>query len=111
MVSAALSLQALDRRGYPRFDAWKHGLVEVKSKTRISCLIENVSEGGALLRFASAMALPKRFRLIVPQDDLVLTCELVRLDGNAIGVRFVTEDLAAVEQPQNAECDPTGSKL
>jgi hypothetical protein len=110
-VSAALSLEALDRRGYPRFDAWKHGMVEVKSKTRISCLIENVSESGALLRFASAIALPKRFRLIVPEDDLVLTCELVRLDGNAIGVRFVAGDVAAVDEPQLIERDPAGSGL
>jgi hypothetical protein len=101
-VSAARSLEALDRRGYPRFDAWKNGFVEVKSRTRIACLIENVSENGALLRFASAIALPKRFLLLVPEDDLTICCEHIRLDGNAVGVRFIALQAAETEGEQEA---------
>jgi hypothetical protein len=105
-VSAARSLEALDRRGYPRFDAWKSGFVEVKTKTRIACLIENVSENGALLRFASATAMPKRFLLIVPDDDLTICCELVRTDGNSVGVKFVARRAQA-----NADCQSSSDEL
>ena len=101
-MSAARSLETLDRRGYPRFEAWKSGFVEVKSKTRIACLIENVSENGALLRFASATAMPRRFLLIVPDDDLTFRCELVRTDGNSVGVKFLASRAEASADGQSS---------
>ena len=55
----------------------------------IPCQLENISEGGACVRLATAATIPPVFLLIVPSEKLDRSCFLVWRDGGRIGVQFV----------------------
>jgi hypothetical protein len=55
----------------------------------IPCTLENVSIGGACIRFETNILLPPVFTLSVPAEKVDRRCELMWRDGNRIGVSFV----------------------
>ena len=88
-MSAALDLKVYERRRNPRYEAWKCGFIYTRRKTPLHCFIENVAETGAWLKLARAAALPARFTLLVPEDEVVLECRAVRHEGRHVGVEFI----------------------
>jgi hypothetical protein len=55
----------------------------------VACILENISEGGAGLRFETNILLPPVFNLSVPAEQVDRRCEVMWRDGNRVGVSFV----------------------
>src|SRR5882757_43223 len=53
------------------------------------CILENVSDGGAGLRFETNILLPPVFTLSVPAERVDRRCEVMWRDGYRVGVSFV----------------------
>lgn len=54
----------------------------------LPCVIENVSDGGALLRFTEGAAPIQSFRLTVEGTEFNIVCEMRHAKGRIVGVRF-----------------------
>ena len=83
----------LERRDGPaRETCHIDALVQVASAKRIVCVVENVSDRGAKLRFRKAVRLPSSFSLILPTVGRHRGNRLVELRwcvGTAAGVQFI----------------------
>lgn len=75
----------------------------------ISCMIRDISTGGARLSATSSVDIPDTFELIVELDGLEAECEVVWRYGKDIGVRFLSplrqsarkrDQVIAAAQPQ-----------
>jgi hypothetical protein len=56
-----------------------------------SCVVHNLSEGGARLLVEDWKALPQRFILfLIPNSFIGRRCETIWRIGNKVGVRFVS---------------------
>ena len=75
----------------------------------ISCMIRDISSGGARLSSTSSVDVPDTFELIVEVDGLEAECEVVWRYGKDIGVRFLSplrqsshkrDQVIAATQPQ-----------
>lgn len=81
---------AISRRKHVRRRSNAAGTIEVyEGASRIPCVLENISDGGAGLRFEANVLLPPVFTLSVPSEQVDRRCEVVWRDGNRIGVSFV----------------------
>jgi len=67
------------------------GLIGLDQR-RLSCVISDMSEGGARLLIAGATAdLPHSFTLLLSRDASARRqCEIVWRDGETVGVKFTT---------------------
>jgi len=66
------------------------GTIEVyEGAPGIPCILENVSDGGAGLRFETNILLPPVFTLSVPAERVDRRCEVMWRDGYRVGVSFV----------------------
>lgn len=88
-MSAAPKLEAVERRRAERFPAYKTVLVHAGDSPAIACLIENVSEHGALLRFTEPVKLPPRFKVTSPDDQVTLNCRRKRVSDRSVAVEFI----------------------
>lgn len=72
------------------------------------CMIENLSDGGALLAFEEAAPLAGSFRLIVDETSFNLLCEPRHAQGNRLGVKFarLAEGIALNRHFQKATVEP-----
>src|ERR1700731_1431266 len=58
----------------------------------ISCVVHDISDGGARLSFTAPQAvLPRTFTLVLLKDSVQRNCELVWSDRRFIGVKFISE--------------------
>ncbi len=89
-MSAAPKLEAVERRASERFPAHKTAFVHVGGAA-IPCVIENISEGGALLVFTQKIKLPPSFELTSPDDQITLPCKRQRTSGLTVAVEFVRD--------------------
>jgi hypothetical protein len=80
----------ISRRKHPRRRSDAPGTIEVyEGAPGIPCTLENISDGGAGLRFATNILLPPVFTLSVPAEKVDRRCEVMWRDGNRVGVSFV----------------------
>ncbi len=81
--------QAIEKRQFGRRQSGCHGWVKVRGRPAIACVVQNISQGGALLEFQAAEMLPYRFRLVIDSEGIDSDCETRHQNGNRIGVEFV----------------------
>ena len=55
----------------------------------LACTVQNISVGGALLRFPSAIALPPQFGLEIPQVSLTVDARVAWSRAEHHGVAFI----------------------
>ena len=68
-----------------------HLLIEGHEQT-ISCLVHDISNGGARLSFTAPQAvLPRTFTLVLFKDSVQRNCELVWSDRRFVGIKFISE--------------------
>jgi hypothetical protein len=89
-MSAAPKLEAVERRASERFPAHKSAFIHADG-TAIPCVIENISEGGALLVLTQRIKLPARFELTSPEDQITLPCKRQRTAGLTVAVEFIRD--------------------
>jgi hypothetical protein len=58
----------------------------------ISCIVHDISNGGARLSFTAPLAvLPRTFTLVLFKDSVQRDCELVWCDRRFVGVKFISQ--------------------
>jgi hypothetical protein len=79
----------LERRRFGRRATCKPAQVTVAGREAIACVVVDISESGARLRFSVDELLPSKFELSIEQDDFIVTCQLVHYHDRHAGVEFV----------------------
>jgi hypothetical protein len=78
-----------ERRAFGRRTTCLHGWVVVEGRSRLACLVRNVSDGGALLEFAAPKSMPFQFKLVIDCKGFEAVCETRHHQEQWMGVRFV----------------------
>ena len=80
-----------EQRRDPRRRVLKGATVAYNNRhCTISCMIRDISSGGARLSATSSVDIPDTFELIVELDGIEAECEVVWRYGKDIGVRFLS---------------------
>jgi hypothetical protein len=87
-MGAVKGFQASERRQFGRRRAQLRGIIHVAGRPPLPCVIQNISDSGALLVCDNATWLPFRFRLTIESERLEADCEVRHQTGNATGVFF-----------------------
>jgi len=83
------------KRAHRRQAAW---VVLDGGSARISCVLWDISEGGARIAAAHGNALPDVFGLFLTKDGKSRRfCQVVWRRGSQLGVRFVAEEVANID--------------
>ncbi len=85
-----------ERRQFGRRAAYLHGWIRLQGRPAITCVLRNISQGGALLTFDHEPALPFEFLLEIDGWDLTVGCEVRHHFGRRVGVAFI--DTALVHE-------------
>jgi hypothetical protein len=96
-----------ERRQFGRRPTFQHGWVKIPGRPPLTCVIRNISEGGALLQFDSAPTLPYSFLLDIESFGLTIGCEIRHHYGEKIGVQFVEPE--DVQHASSANTDDVAS--
>ncbi len=98
-----------EKRQFGRRDTNMRGWVRVAGRPPISCVVRDLSQGGALLEFMEDTWLPFGFRLTTECKQVDRYCEPRHKNGTRIGVQFVeAPDYAAVSGSTAATSDASG---
>ena len=82
-------LSETDRRASLRHDKDDDALTFVKGDSdAISCVVRDISDGGARLILKRGEFIPKQFKLCVPEMQILADCELVWRNKKEIGLKF-----------------------
>ncbi len=85
----AESVGASDRRLDARRKTLKSAkIIFNKRQSVIDCFVRDLSETGAKLMLPDMIPIPKQFKLVL-HDGTVHGCEIMRINGKEVGVRFV----------------------
>ena len=88
------------RTGRPRM---LKGARAVFNGGAITCLVKNLSDGGALLGFESIVGLPPVFMLVLDDGSFTERCVIEHRHPKAIGVKFLDPtDHLLTEEKANA---------
>jgi hypothetical protein len=77
----------VETRQNTRHKVLKVGAVDFNGGA-IDCTVRNLSLTGAAIEIANQQAIPDKFTLVVPRDNLRLPCHVVWRKAYRIGVRF-----------------------
>jgi hypothetical protein len=90
MSGSQTEAAAISRRKHVRRRTSAPGTIQIyEGAPGIPCILENLSDGGAGLRFETNVLLPPVITLSVPAENVDRRCEVMWRDGNRIGVSFV----------------------
>ena len=78
-----------DRRQFGRRHTYSVGRIKVSGRGTLSCIVRNISDGGALLIFDRPETLPFGFLLAIDEDPQLYGCEVRHHFGERVGVAFV----------------------
>jgi len=79
-----------DQRQFGRRQTTLHGWVTVPGRPRLTCQVQNLTVGGALLMFdTAAVVLPFSFKLTIEATRFETLCEIRHQHGGKVGVQFV----------------------
>ena len=87
--------QVEDRRSTTRAKVLKSGIaVTVDGTRREACVIDNLSDTGALLFVEQPQQLPEDLVLVIDGESNKRPAHIVRRDKNAVAVSFLTKKTA-----------------
>ncbi len=78
-----------DRRATPRKRILKAGVIRALPDFEATCVVRDLSEGGAKLKVQDARQVPDLFQLTIELDGLLAKCQVMwRNNSNELGVKF-----------------------
>jgi hypothetical protein len=77
-----------ERRQSPRQRVFKAGTIEFNRAGGISCLVRNVSAGGACVEVESVIGVPTAFNLLILGEKAPHHCRVVWRFSRRMGVAF-----------------------
>ena len=86
-----MSMQNHERRQFGRRTIRTYAWVEMATRPRVSCIVMNVSETGALLELLDAVPLTIQFRLVVDHLPGCAYCEVRHQYERRVGIMFIRE--------------------
>ena len=95
-----------DRRQFGRRHTHVTGQIKVPGRATLTCIVRNISDGGALLVFQRPEWVPFGFLLTLDGEDKTYGCEVRHHFGERVGVAFV--DISVI---QGAGVAPGGGEL
>lgn len=105
----------LDRRNNQRSKSFLQGRVFFNNRlSSADCIIRDINETGARLKFGEPITVPEVFELNIPNKQETLRAHLIWHHGTEIGVAFDAGRGAATahsEPPQNAKLADRVSRL
>ena len=84
--------QANEQRKHGRRAVAMRATIEVLGRSHHSCIIYNLSEGGALFELTDKAELPRNFGLRLHNSNATIDCGLTHRTGSAYGVSFKPQD-------------------
>ena len=87
-----------DRRQFGRRWNQVQGWITIDGRPRISCSVQNLSDGGAQLAVAAGVKLPTNFYLVIDALKMRVGCTKVRDIEGVMGVRFLNDEEMAKAQ-------------
>lgn len=97
-----------ERRQFGRRHTQDRGWVNLPGRPALTCIVRNISDGGALLVFDRTEWLPFAFVLTIEGRAAQFGCEVRHHYGDRVGVAFV--DMAIIANSIRAAArDDTGS--
>lgn len=82
-----------ERRQFGRRPLNASAVAELPGPVEVPCVIENISEGGALLSFPTGIAPIDRFDLVIDDFSRRVPCEMRHQVGIRFGIRFRRQDV------------------
>ncbi|NNE25085.1 MAG: PilZ domain-containing protein [Rhizobiales bacterium] len=91
VTTAELDLK--NRRGAKRIPVLKDGFITYAAgKEQMPCFVQDISETGARMQFASVVHVPSNFKLTIQSEDFSIDCIVVWRSETEVGVVFGTGD-------------------
>ena len=88
-AAAAAEVDYSDRRSSPRRRMLKAGVMKALPDYEGTCVVRDLSDGGAKLKVKNAATIPDFFQLTIELDGLVAKCQVMwRNEANEVGVKF-----------------------
>lgn len=78
-----------EKRKFGRRPVFKAAVIALDDGQRLSGAVLDMSEGGAKMRISQPERLAGEFYLEIPEDDLIIKCRLIRIDGELAGLQYV----------------------
>lgn len=77
-----------EKRQFGRRRTLIHAVIVLAKGRQMSCIVRNVSQGGALLEVDEPKHVPLHFRLYVAADQFLADCEVRHRSEHGVGVLF-----------------------
>src|SRR5437762_1335519 len=77
-----------EQRASQRLRVLKSGIIAFDRAAGISCIVRNMSAGGACLEIESPLGIPNDFTLVIKPDNVFRDCQVAWRSATRIGVRF-----------------------
>jgi hypothetical protein len=78
-----------ERRQSPRGRALKGAKIAFNQKSSVmDCTVRNLTEKGALLKFASTVGIPERFDIMLDTERAYRPCKVVWRRDDSLGIEF-----------------------
>jgi hypothetical protein len=91
-----------DKRKFSRQRLFLRGFIRVpECGSNIDCIVRDISETGAKLRFRCAPSITEFFELHIPSKGQIVQSKLVWIDGCEVGISF--ERVAAFATPPSSD--------
>lgn len=66
-----------------------NGMIRMPGRRPLPCVVQELSQGGAVLHCEVPRSLPYQFQLVIEATKTLFACEARHCDATTIGVRFV----------------------
>ena len=88
-VVSVTSQDLKNRRGAKRIPVLKDGIITyANGRESMPCFVQDISETGARMQFASIDHVPANFRLVIESEDFSIDCIVVWRSASEVGVIF-----------------------
>ncbi len=77
-----------DKRQGPRLRSLKGGRILIGKTESIDCVVRDLSDSGARLRFPAMIGVPESFDLALTADHIRIPARKAWRRGNEVGIRF-----------------------
>lgn len=75
-----------EKRRFGRRKLFKPAVFEGDGGNRLPCVIVDISEGGARIQFRDGVIMPRVFVLLLEEEDLCISCQMVHRAANSCGI-------------------------
>lgn len=89
----------IERRSFGRRTVRQHAWILVSKRSRLPCLVLNLSEKGAFLEFEVPPWLPHSFDLMLEEGAVVRGCEVRHCSKTGVGVTLVEPHVVETPTP------------